>query len=157
MHSSEAIPERFWGGGYSPGKLDYLIPSGSSPEQRWPALLRHSCGFRSLENCPITHTKVRAKRATGCLGTTGLTKARTKRATDGLGTGLPGKNAIRRNIAFKRDHQAEHSTVRQNWCLDRSEGPAGESSDFLGDPPPDPRFLASLGALSGRALSLPCS
>jgi hypothetical protein len=26
--------------------------------------------------------------------------------------------------------------------------PAGGSSDFLGDPPPDPRFLASLGAQS---------
>ena len=30
----------------------------------------------------------------------------------------------------------------------RSEGPASKSSYFLGDPPPDPRFLASLGALS---------
>jgi hypothetical protein len=30
----------------------------------------------------------------------------------------------------------------------RSEGPGGGSSEFLGDPPPDPRFLASLGALS---------
>jgi hypothetical protein len=34
------------------------------------------------------------------------------------------------------------------WCLDRSKGPVCGSSDFLGDPPPDPRFLASLGALS---------
>ena len=32
--------------------------------------------------------------------------------------------------------------------LSRSDGPVGESSYFLGDPPPDPRFLASLGALS---------
>jgi hypothetical protein len=31
--------------------------------------------------------------------------------------------------------------------MDRSEGPGGGSSDFLGDPPPDPRFLASIGAL----------
>jgi hypothetical protein len=30
----------------------------------------------------------------------------------------------------------------------RSEGPVGKSSDFLGDPPPDPRCLASLGGLS---------
>jgi hypothetical protein len=30
----------------------------------------------------------------------------------------------------------------------RSERRDGGSSDFLGDPPPDPRFLASLGALS---------
>jgi hypothetical protein len=29
----------------------------------------------------------------------------------------------------------------------RSKGPAGGSTDFLGDPPPGPRFLASLGAL----------
>jgi hypothetical protein len=28
------------------------------------------------------------------------------------------------------------------------DGPVTESSYFLGDPPPDPRFLASLGALS---------
>jgi hypothetical protein len=27
-------------------------------------------------------------------------------------------------------------------------GPVSKSSYFLGDPPPDPRFLASLGALS---------
>ena len=33
-----------------------------------------------------------------------------------------------------------------------SEGPAGGSSDFLGDPPPNPRFLASLGALSWAEL-----
>jgi hypothetical protein len=33
------------------------------------------------------------------------------------------------------------------WCLDRSKGPAGRSSEFLGDLPPDPRFLASLGIL----------
>jgi hypothetical protein len=33
-------------------------------------------------------------------------------------------------------------------CFDRSKRPVGGSSDFLGDPPPDPRFLASLGALS---------
>jgi hypothetical protein len=32
--------------------------------------------------------------------------------------------------------------------LGRSEGPVGGTSDFLGYPPPDPRFLASLGALS---------
>jgi hypothetical protein len=38
--------------------------------------------------------------------------------------------------------------------LDSSKGPAGGSSDFLGDPPPDPRFLASLGALSCVELSL---
>jgi hypothetical protein len=31
---------------------------------------------------------------------------------------------------------------------DRSDGPVNQSSYFLGDPPPDPRFLASLGALS---------
>jgi hypothetical protein len=30
----------------------------------------------------------------------------------------------------------------------RSPGVTGGSSDFLGDPPPDPRFLASLGAQS---------
>jgi hypothetical protein len=30
---------------------------------------------------------------------------------------------------------------------DRPKGPDTESSYFLGDPPPDPRFLASLGAL----------
>ena len=30
----------------------------------------------------------------------------------------------------------------------RSDGPVSASSYFLGDPPPDPRFLASLGALS---------
>jgi hypothetical protein len=29
-----------------------------------------------------------------------------------------------------------------------SEGLVSKSSCFLGDPPPDPRFLASLGALS---------
>jgi hypothetical protein len=29
----------------------------------------------------------------------------------------------------------------------RAEGPASKSSYFLGDPPPDPRFLASLGTL----------
>jgi hypothetical protein len=38
--------------------------------------------------------------------------------------------------------------VRLSLSLDRSEGPVRESSYFLGDPPPDPRFLASLGALS---------
>jgi hypothetical protein len=32
--------------------------------------------------------------------------------------------------------------------ISRSEGPVSKSSYFLGDPPPDPRFLASLGALS---------
>ena len=30
----------------------------------------------------------------------------------------------------------------------RSEGSVSKSSHFLGDPPPDPRFLASLAALS---------
>jgi hypothetical protein len=30
----------------------------------------------------------------------------------------------------------------------RSEGSVSKSSYFLGDPPPDPRFLAALGALS---------
>ena len=50
----------------------------------------------------------------------------------------------------------------QHKCLDffgcccgstaRFEGPVGKSSYFLGDPPPDPRFLASLGALSSVEL-----
>jgi hypothetical protein len=34
--------------------------------------------------------------------------------------------------------------------------PAGGSSEFLGDPPPDPRFLASLGALSSVELHHCC-
>jgi hypothetical protein len=34
----------------------------------------------------------------------------------------------------------------------RSEGPVSKSSCFLGDPPPDPRFLASLGAMSSVEL-----
>jgi hypothetical protein len=41
--------------------------------------------------------------------------------------------------------------VRRQLCMPsyaRSEGPVSKSSYFLGDPPPDPRFLASLGALS---------
>ena len=33
----------------------------------------------------------------------------------------------------------------------------GGPSDFLGDPPQDPRFLASLGAIVGKAPSLICS
>jgi hypothetical protein len=32
-------------------------------------------------------------------------------------------------------------------AITRSEGPVSKSSYFLGDPPPDPHFLASLGAL----------
>jgi hypothetical protein len=36
----------------------------------------------------------------------------------------------------------------------RSEGPVSMSSYFLGDPPPDPRFLASRGTLHGTAPSL---
>jgi len=32
--------------------------------------------------------------------------------------------------------------------LGKSEAPVGGTSLFLGDPPPDPRFLASLGVLS---------
>jgi hypothetical protein len=35
-----------------------------------------------------------------------------------------------------------------NKSNSRSEGPASKSSYVLGDPPPDPRFLASLGSLS---------
>ena len=40
--------------------------------------------------------------------------------------------------------------------LGKSKGPAGGSSDFLGDPPPDPRFLASLGAQSRVELHHSC-
>jgi hypothetical protein len=39
---------------------------------------------------------------------------------------------------------------------DSPEGPVSKSSYFLGDPPPDPRFLASLGTLSPVELD-PCS
>jgi hypothetical protein len=35
--------------------------------------------------------------------------------------------------------------------LGRSERPVGGTSDFLGDHPPDPRFLASLGAVVSRS------
>jgi hypothetical protein len=35
----------------------------------------------------------------------------------------------------------------------QAEGPVSKSSYFLGDPPPDPRFLASLGALQIGTLS----
>jgi hypothetical protein len=41
-----------------------------------------------------------------------------------------------------------HPPKRSSMSQGRSEGAKGGTSDFLGDPPPDPRFLASLGALS---------
>ena len=43
---------------------------------------------------------------------------------------------------------AYHLKVELFTALTRSEGPLTKSSCFLGDPPPDPLFLASLGALS---------
>jgi hypothetical protein len=41
-----------------------------------------------------------------------------------------------------------YNLYRENARTSRSEGPVNKSSYFLGDPPPDPRFLASLGELS---------
>jgi hypothetical protein len=38
--------------------------------------------------------------------------------------------------------------TQQRRLKRRNIGPVSEPSYFLGDPPPDPRFLASLGALS---------
>jgi hypothetical protein len=43
---------------------------------------------------------------------------------------------------------ASSEATKRGSGASRSEGPVGKSSYFPGDPPPDPRFLASLGALS---------
>jgi hypothetical protein len=59
-----------------------------------------------------------------------VTARRAKRENGGLGEDPPGSPI---------------------WCLDRSKGPVGGSSDFLGDPPPEPRF--SLRSARCRGLS----
>ena len=50
-------------------------------------------------------------------------------------------------LARSRAQSSPPVTARRAGAS-RSEGPVSKSSYFLGDPPPDPRFLASLGALS---------
>jgi hypothetical protein len=112
-------------------------------------------------------TPVFSLRSARCLGWSSVTAVElTYLASGQVCRGVWG--ARPRERRFKRRPYKSHTNAHRSFCsgglgacpkemrVRQVRRTFGGSSDFLGDPPPDPRFLASLGALSWVELHYCC-
>jgi hypothetical protein len=125
----------------------------------WLASLGPSCGLFSWRTSPPRPPVARFARAFVFPGLAASVRYQTK-ATEARVKPAPRKECHNLTYEGPRGPSAarpgwgvspskeRHSLRRPERSETRSEGPVNKSSCFLGDPPPDPRFLASLGALS---------